>query len=48
MKWFYVAYGFAWIATACVVGLTIWVTKNGAYLWAMFIPCFISFKSGEE
>lgn len=34
----YVCIIISWVVIGSVVGLSIWITKDPNYLWAMFIP----------
>jgi hypothetical protein len=45
MKWGYIAYGCIWLASALVISVAIYVTKNGNWLWFLLIPGLVSVKT---
>jgi hypothetical protein len=45
VEWIYVAYAMIWIASALVIGFTVYLTKNGNYLWFLLVPTLVSLKS---
>jgi len=47
-KWAYIAYGMVWVASALVIGFVVWVTKNGNWLWFLFVPGCISLTSKSK
>ena len=48
IKWPYIAYGTAWIATAIAVSVGIWLTGNGWCLLAFLIPGAISITPSKK
>lgn len=45
--WAYIAYGMVWVASALAIGFTVYITKNGNYMWFLLIPAFITLKSHD-
>jgi hypothetical protein len=44
-KWAYIAYVGAWIAASIAISVTVYVTKNGNYLWFLIIPGLLSINT---
>jgi hypothetical protein len=44
--WF--AIGMIWLASAIAIGTTVFVTKNGNYLWFLLVPALISGSSSSS
>jgi hypothetical protein len=47
-KWAYITLIYAWLITGIVVGITIYVTKNGSYLCIMLVPALLIFKLMDD